>query len=128
MKKILLLLSTVTLSLQLHANDSFNSEASHFVGGAVLAGVSTAVADQFSDYKQDRAIIGFGVSALYGLVDQSIQYAEYGGAGGQFLDFTANTLGAAFGAWLTDKYILTPVITHSQTEGKYVGLALGYTF
>ncbi|MBA1433391.1 MAG: hypothetical protein FAF04_07330, partial [Epsilonproteobacteria bacterium] len=115
-------------SLQLKATDTFNSEASHFVGGAVLAGISTAVVDQFQDYKQNRAIIGFGVSTLYGLVDQSIQYAENGGAGGQLLDFAAHTLGAACGVWITDKYILAPVIKKSHREGKYLGLALGYTF
>jgi len=128
MKKTILLFTVLFFSLQLKATDTFNSEASHFVGGAVLAGISTAVVDQFQEYKQNRAIIGFGISALYSLVDQSIQYAEDGGAGGQFLDFAANTLGAACGAWLTDKYILAPVIKKSQTEGKYLGLALGYTF
>ena len=128
MKKSIFFLCTIIVTLQLHATDTFNSEASHFVGGTVLAGASTAVVNQFEEYKQDRKIIGFGVSAVYALIDQSIQYAEDGNAGGQLLDLGAHLLGSALGAWVTDKYILSPVVEDSPVQGKYLGCAMAYRF
>ena len=128
MKKSVLFLCAMIFTLQLHATETFSSEASHFIGGTVLAGASTVVVNQFEEYKQDRRIIGFGISALYGLIDQSIQYAEDGNAGGQLLDLGAHLLGSALGAWVTDEYILSPVVEDSQVQGKYLGCAMVYHF
>ena len=128
MKKTVFFLCSMIFTLQLHATETFSSEASHFAGAAVLAGVSTAVVDQFEEYKKNRKMIGFGISAIYGLIDQSIQYEEHGNAGGQLLDLGAHLLGSALGAWMTDKYILSPVIESSELEGKYLGFAMEYSF
>jgi len=125
MKKIILIIFIV---LQLHATDSFNSEVSHFAGGAVLAGATTAIVDQFPEYKQNRFLIAFSISAAIGTVDQTIQYIEDGGIKGQLLDLSFHVLGSALGAWITDKYILSPVIIDSKTEGKYMGVKVAYSF
>jgi hypothetical protein len=116
------------LSMQLYATETFNSEASHFLGATALGAGATAVVNQFDDYKQNRKMIGFGISAVYGVVDQTIQYIENGNAGGQLLDLGAHLLGSAVGAWATDKYILRPVVQESKTEGKYLGMAMNYSF
>ncbi len=128
MKKSIFFLCVMVFTLQLYATETFNSEASHFVGGTVIAGASTAVVNQFEEYKQDRKIIGFGISAVYALIDQSIQYVEDGNAGGQLLDLGAHLLGSALGAWVTDEYILAPVVEDSQVQGKYLGCAMEYRF
>lgn len=129
MKKIILFIYAIMMSVQLHATETWSSEGSHFLGAALLSGGATAVVNQFDEYKQDRKMIGFGISTIYGIVDQSIQYIENGNAGGQLLDLGAHILGSAVGAWLTDEYILSPVvIDNSKTEGKYVGVTMNYTF
>lgn len=128
MKLKALIMSGVMIS-SLYGADDFNSEASHFTGGAVLAGGITAVVDSFyPEYRADRGLIGFGISSAVGLLDQTIQYAESGRASGQLLDAAAHIAGSAFGAWLTDKYILSPVIIDSASEGKYIGLNVRHSF
>ncbi|ADN08200.1 hypothetical protein [Sulfurimonas autotrophica] len=129
MKKSILFICGVIMSMQLHAtDDTLSSEGSHFLGGTALGAGATAVVNQFDEYKQNRKIIGFGISAVYGVVDQTIQYIEDGNAGGQLLDLGAHLLGSALGAWVADEYILSPIVQESETEGKYLGLAMNYSF
>lgn len=128
MKFKALVMSGLMIS-SLYGADDFNSESSHFVGGVVLAGGITAVVDSFyPEYRSDRGLIGFGISSAAALVDQTIQYAEHGRARGQLLDAAAHIAGSALGAWVTDKYILSPVIIDSQSEGKYIGLNVRHAF
>lgn len=115
--------------LSLNASDGFNSEASHFAGGAVIAGGVTAIVDNYyPEYKSDREMIGFGVSSIYIIAEQSIEYAVNGNAKSQLMDAAAHILGSALGAYITDKYILLPVIKDSSTDGKYVGLNVQHRF
>ena len=115
--------------LSLNASDGFNSEASHFAGGAVIAGGVTAIVDNYyPEYKSDRGMIGFGVSSIYIIAEQSIEYAVNGNAKSQLMDAAAHILGSALGAYITDKYILLPVIKDSSTDGKYVGLNVQHRF
>lgn len=111
------------------ANDSLNSEMSHVIGGAVMAGGITAVVDSYyPEYKADRGMIGFGISSAAIVVEQSIEFAFNGNAKGQLLDIASHIAGSAFGAFVTDQYILAPVMKNSQGEGKYVGLTLQHSF
>lgn len=127
--KLQLFLISSLMSLSVYGAEDFNSEFSHFAGGAVLAGGVSAIVDHYyPEYRADRRNIGFGVSTLAVLVDQSIQYAEHGNARGQLLDTAAHIAGSALGAYVTDEYLLTPIIKDSSSEGKYVGLALQRTF
>lgn len=125
----LMLVTNLCIFSVLQANEDLSSEFSHFAGGAVLAGGATAIVDHYyPEYRSDREIIGFGISAIAVLVDQSIQYAEYGNMRGQLLDTAAHLVGSALGAWITDGYILSPVIQNSPTEGKYLGMNFHYSF
>ncbi|MFH0709936.1 MAG: hypothetical protein V2A75_07010 [Pseudomonadota bacterium] len=129
MKKIFLLLITIFMVIHLQANDSFNSEASHVIGGAVIAGAITAVVDgYYPEYKDNRGMIGFGISSVAMIVHESITIAIRGDAKGQILDAAMHIAGSAVGAFITDKYILAPVINDSPVEGKYVGLTLQHSF
>ncbi|MDD2896670.1 MAG: hypothetical protein PHG81_11705 [Aliarcobacter sp.] len=115
--------------LSLYANESVSSEASHFVGGAVMAGGVTAIVDQYyPEYKSDRGIIGFEVSSIAIIAEQSIEYALNGNARGQLLDAASHIVGSALGAFITDKYILLPVVKDSASDGKYVGLTVHHSF
>ena len=110
-------------------NDSVQSELGHVVGGALIAGGITAGIDYFYPKEaQNRAIIGFGISSAIGVVEQTIQYTRYGNGKGQLLDAAAHVLGAALGAWITDQFILSPVVEHSSINGDYVGFAFQYAY
>jgi hypothetical protein len=116
-------------ALALHASNGFNSEASHFAGGAVLAGGTTAIVDSYyPEYRDNRGMIGFGVSSIYIIIEQSFEYAENGKASAQLLDAAAHIAGSALGSFITDKYILLPIIKNSEKEGKTVGLAVQHSF
>ena len=128
MKKSIIFFASVVLTLQVHANNSVASEVSHVAGGALLAGGVTAIADQFPEYKPNRAMLGFGVSTVIGVIDFAVESVVNGDTSGQLLDLASHTLGSALGAWVTDEYILSPVITNSKTEGKYAGLTMNYSF
>jgi uncharacterized membrane protein YdcZ (DUF606 family) len=129
MTKYILSLSALALGVQLYATDSFNSEMSHAVGGAVMAGGITAVVDQYyPEYREERGMMGFGISSAAIVAYQIYEYAEHGNAGGQMLDAAAHIAGSAVGAYLTDKFILSPVVSDSPSEGRYVGMTFGRTF
>jgi hypothetical protein len=115
--------------LSLHANDSLISEASHFIGGAVMAGGATAIVDQYyPKYQSERGMIGFAVSSIAIIAEQGVEYAINGNARGQLLDAVSHIAGSALGSFITDKYILLPVIKESENEGKYFGLAVHHNF
>lgn len=115
--------------LALHANDSLISETSHFLGGAVMAGGATAIVDHYyPKYQSERGIIGFTVSSVAIIAEQGIEYAMNGNARGQLLDVVSHIAGSALGAFITDEYILLPVIKDSASEGKYIGLTFHHNF
>ncbi|MCJ7765695.1 MAG: hypothetical protein MUP09_07120 [Thiovulaceae bacterium] len=129
MKRAAMLVASMLLMTKLYANNGFGSEFSHFVGGAATAGGITAVVDHYyPQYQEDRGMIGFGISSVAIVLEQSVEYALYGDARGQLLDAVSHVAGAAVGSWVTDQYILSPVIHYSSTEGKYVGVALQHSF
>ncbi|MDO9305860.1 MAG: hypothetical protein Q7T77_11065 [Sulfuricurvum sp.] len=129
MKKITLLIATTLMITQLEANTSVSSEMSHFVGGAVMAGGITAVVDSYyPDYKENRGMIGFWISSAAVIAEQGVEYALHGDAKGQALDAISHIAGSALGAFVTDQYILSPVIKDSSTTGNYVGLTLQRSF
>lgn len=129
MKKNSFVIAATLMITQLQANNSASSEMSHVVGGAVLAGGITAVVNSYyPEYKENRGMIGFWTSSAAIVIEQGIEFAIRGDAKGQLLDTTAHILGSAFGAFVTDQYILAPVINTSPLEGKSVGLTLQHSF
>lgn len=129
MKKRILWLGSTLLLAQLHANDSFNSEISHVIGGTVMAGGITAVVDRYyPEYREDRGMIGFGLSSAAILAFETVYVILNGNVKGQLLDVASHTAGSAVGAFVTDRFLLAPVVQNSQSEGKYVGVSLSRTF
>lgn len=113
----------------LYGNDSLDSEFSHFAGGAVMAGGIAAVIDSYyPEYRSDRGMIGFGISSVAIVVEQGVEVMLNGNAKGQLLDAVSHIAGSALGAYITDQYILTPVIKDSAIEGKYIGLVMQRSF
>ncbi len=111
------------------ANDGGNSEMGHFFGGTVMAGGVTAIVDSYYPaYKDDRGMIGFGISSALIVVEQEVEYVLHGDAKGQLLDTLFHIAGSALGAYVTDRFILTPIISDSKTEGTFVGLNLHHSF
>ncbi|RRS31840.1 MAG: hypothetical protein P794_02910 [Epsilonproteobacteria bacterium (ex Lamellibrachia satsuma)] len=131
MKKYSLLIGSMLLAtqLQVKANESFNSEMSHVVGGVVMAGGITAIVDHYyPEYAENRGMIGFGISSASIILAEYVEFALHGDARGQLLDTASHIAGSAFGAFVTDKYILSPVIKNSPRGGKSVGLKIEHSF
>ncbi|MEG0007205.1 hypothetical protein ACW5XF_03730 [Aeromonas lusitana] len=117
---VCVMLSLLTASAG--ANDSFNSELSHFAGGAAMGAGFTAIADHYG-YREHRGWIGFGVSTGIGIAAELVEQAS--GDDFSALDAGANALGAAVGAYSTDRWWLAPVVL---PEAHYVGLVSNYRF
>jgi len=113
-------------AISLSANESFNSEISHFGGGIVIAAGLTAVADRY--YPEDRAMIGFGVSSAAFAIEEIIASASNGRWAGNLLDVAMHTAGSAVGAVVTDRYLLMPVISQNTSEGTYIGFYAQHRF
>lgn len=111
MKKIIFIV-LVFFGSSAYAYDGMTSELSHAAGGAAIAAVVTKIADD----SPNRAWIGFGVSATLGVLAQgyemSVQKAKFYPS---LLDAGSHALGAALGAWVTDKYFLTPIVSRSYS-------------
>jgi hypothetical protein len=104
--KILLVLTMVFTACISKASDSFTSEISHAVSGAVMAGY---ISKMFTE-SENRAWIGFGLSSAFIVAEQNYEISKVGKRSSQQLDMAAHMLGSAVGAWYTDKYLLIPVI------------------
>ncbi|HHO65322.1 MAG TPA: hypothetical protein ENJ71_02250 [Epsilonproteobacteria bacterium] len=130
MKKLGLFLGAGLLTCQLHANSSTGSELSHVAGGAVMAGAITAIVDNyFPEYAEDRQLIGFGLSSILIIIEQGIEIAQDSSdAKGEMMDATAHIGGSIIGAWITDEYILSPIVKTSPEGDRTVGLQVSHSF
>lgn len=116
MKKLaylLALMSVMLVAKTAYAYDGFTSEVSHATGGAVLAGSITTL---YKD-SENRAWIGFGVSSAFSVLAETRQYVtdRKVKASSSLLDASSHILGSALGAWVTDQYLLMPVLNKSYT-------------
>ena len=122
------LAASMLITSNVHATDSFNSEFAHFAFGAVAAGGITWVVDEyFPAYQENRGWIGFGISSVGAVLESAYEYHLNGNGRNQAIDALSHIAGSALGAYVTDEYILKPVIQTSGSEGRYVGLNLTYT-
>lgn len=108
------------LSWPVFAYDGFTSEISHVAGGAVLAGTSTYLADKFNWNREHRALVGFGTGATLGVL------GELTSSGPSAIDIVSNLLGAALGAYGTDRWLLRPVIKQDAATGMYWGMEMQF--
>lgn len=111
------------------ANDSVGSEVSHVFAGMAVAGGVTAAADYFGA-GENRGWIGFGTSVGLSFIAETAQVISNGSSQikGSSLDFASNLVGAAFGAWVTDKYILSPVVARDASGHQRIGIAMQMPF
>ena len=121
----------ISLTSNVGATDSFNSEFSHATAGAVVAGVSTAVADRF--WPENRALVGFGVGVAGGVMGELFDGHGRTTWEGRHstLDVLSTAIGAGIGAWGTDRFILRPVVKREQvgpSPSHYYGVVGQYSF
>ncbi|MBV7316298.1 hypothetical protein [Shewanella sp. NIFS-20-20] len=128
MKYVLFLALCLPFMTMAKGNSSFNSEISHVAGGAVMAGAVVALSDHYWP-QYNRAWVGFGVSALIGTLAELNQYSRNENSIEEaLLDATSHALGSAIGAYLTDQYILSPVIKPDIKQGTFVGVQASFRF
>lgn len=108
-----------------NANDSFGSEFSHFAGNAALASATTVVVDKYWPEVEKPAWVGFTVSASEAFLGEFVDYATGGDL--SWLDFAAGTLGAATGAYFTDKLYIAPKLNLNKGNESY-GMVVIYHF
>ena len=72
-------------------------------------------------------MIGFGISSVGAVVESAYEYSVNGNGRNQAIDAASHIAGSALGAYVTDKYILEPVIKPAAAgEGSYIGVNLVY--
>ena len=117
------------IGTSLYANDGVGSEMSHLIGGVAAAGAVTYAVDAWwLEYAEDRGWIGFWVSSGVIAIEQFVEYKQHGDAQGQALDTAAHILGSAIGAYVTDKYLLSPIVKENLNGDKTYGVQLTKTF
>lgn len=121
--RLVLLLAITLLPVTANANDSFNSEISHVAGFSIMASGFTLIADR-TDYRAQRAWVGFGLASSIGLLSETVEYLQ-GDSRISTLDVGADMLGAAIGSYATDHWFLAPVILPEQ---HYAGVRMAYRF
>ena len=104
-------LSVLALSGAAHAYDGASSELSHTAFSAALAG---AVTHAYCG-SENRAWIGFAVATGASALHQGYQATHGASKSGSLLDFASSAIGAALGAWVTNRYILTPILKPKMT-------------
>ena len=112
-----------------HATDSFSSEFSHFVGGALMGGGATWAVDRWwPEYRENRVLIGFAAGTLggvFGEIHDSVRGNPKKFSG---LDAASAALGAGVGAYATDRWILMPIVNKTDRGNHYYGFASQYNF
>ena len=104
------------------AGDCWQSEVSHVAGGAALAGAVTAGADRY--WPEHRAMIGFAASTAAVVATEGREWALGEKFSSAMLDVASHTIGAALGSFVTDKYILMPVVRVDRSNNVTVGFLL----
>ena len=122
MKRPLILVLGLLFAGQAAATENWSSETAHAIAGGLFAGVVTYLADR-SDAPEYRAWIGFGTSAAVGVLAELAQGDDASG-----VDMAANAIGAAIGAFVTDKWLLKPVVKGDDGGLAYVGVETSIDF
>ena len=108
-------LASMVFATSARAYDGFTSEISHFAGNLAIASVSTVVIDKYAPKVKRPALAGFAVSASEAVVGELAEHAM-GNGKISALDIAAGTLGAALGAWATDKWYIQPKVDTQKNE------------
>lgn len=110
-------LSSMLMAAAGRASDCFNSELSHFAGNAVIASGTAIVVNKYCPKVKRPVLTGFILSTSVAVLGECASLAT----GGRFsvLDVAAGTLGAAAGAYATDKWYITPKASTQNGESTY---------
>jgi hypothetical protein len=74
-------------------------------------------------------LIGFSVGIAYSIISNTIDYVTLERTfSSQLEDVAFDTLGAAIGSLITDKFILAPVIKQDHAGSTYYGLVFQCSF
>lgn len=120
-----ILLSCALTSAAAQANDSFNAELSHFIGNTAIASISTVAVDKYWPENTNPAMTGFTISASEAFLGEVADYAQGGHL--SWLDVGVGILGAATGAYATDKLYVAPTLD-TQNGDKTYGMVVVYKF
>jgi len=123
MKRILMICLGILLAGPAAATENWSSETSHAIAGGLGAGVITYLVDRHGSRPEYRAWIGFGTSAVIGVLAELTQGDDSSG-----VDMAANAIGAAIGAFVTDRWILKPVVKRDKGGLAYVGIETSIDF
>lgn len=102
------------------ATNNVYSETSHTLFGVAVGSACTWGADVV--WPEHRALLGFGLAASLGLIEQSTSKGGFSA-----VDAGANALGGAIGAFLTDRFLLAPVVRRDAAHS-YLGLVMAKRF
>ncbi|MCW8996100.1 MAG: hypothetical protein OQK77_09845 [Psychromonas sp.] len=130
MKRIITLFLFILISTNTFAQgtSTFSSEISHFAGGAVSTGVAVVIIDNYFP-EQNSAWIGFTLSSTISALAEYRQYKlGENSAEAALLDAASHTLGAAIGAYFTDKYLITPALALEKDGSVYTGINVAVNF
>ncbi len=110
-------LAGLLVSTAARASDCFTSELSHFGGNAVIASATTVVVQKYCPKIKRPALTGFIVSTSEAFLGEVASQATGGKL--SWLDVGAGTLGAAAGAYFTDKWYIAPKLSTQKGETSY---------
>jgi hypothetical protein len=99
------------------ASDCLSSELSHFAGNAAISSITTVVVYKYYPKVKRPALTGFIVSASEALLGEVASRATGGEL--SWLDVGAGTLGAAAGAFISDKWYVAPKVNTQKGETSY---------
>lgn len=117
--KVLLctVLAGIVCGSSARASDGFKSETSHFVGNALLASATTVVVDKYMPTVKRPALTGFIFSATEVIAGEA--YQQMTGSKFSVLDAAVGTIGAAVGAYATDKWYIEPKMDTTKKDTTY---------
>ncbi len=96
----------VLISSMANAGNSISSELSHVAGGLIMTSlIAFIVFKYFTKYKTRSVLIGFLVSMIFVLIDQSIDYIKDGEFLNQLLDFVSHLAGSILAVLIAYKII-----------------------
>jgi hypothetical protein len=123
-----LVLGFLAINSLSYGNMSVNSEMSHLVGGAVMAGaISYTVDKYYPQERENQENIAFWTSSLLMIAESTVEYKLHGEGRNQSIDAISHIIGSAIGAYATSQYLLVPSI-HKDKEEITVGLQLKSSF
>jgi hypothetical protein len=114
----------ISLNTQVQGNSSFNSEMGPFAGGPFSAAATVVIVGKYFP-EQNSPWVGF---ALNSAVDALLEYRQYQLGDNCASDALLDASSHALGAYLTDKYIITPTVAFDAENNFYSCINIAVDF